>query len=152
MPDQLHHATITLSRTYDAPPERIFSAFANPKSRAEWSAPTNDALIYDEANFQEGGRDVFRCGPANDLRFRGVTTYQTIIPNECVISTEAICEGHQRLAVALTTLEFLPTASGTNLKITIQLVSFVGPGIDQGYESGNRSALDNLANHLAANS
>ena len=81
MKEKLHHATIVLERAYSAPVERVFSEFADPQARAKWSAPTNDALVYDNADFRECGGDVFRCGPKNDLRFRGVTTYHTIIPN-----------------------------------------------------------------------
>jgi len=148
MKEKLHHATVILERVYEAPPERVFSEFANPQARARWSAPSNDALAYDEADFREGGHDVFRCGPPNDLRFRGVTTYHTITPNRCVVFTETLSDGSARLAIALNTLDFEPTAQGTNLKVTVQLVSFVGPGMVEGYESGNRGALDSLARHL----
>ena len=98
-----------------------------------------------------GGRDVFRCGPPNDLKLRGVTTYQVIIPNRYVISTEFLSEGTTPLAVALNTLEFEPTAEGANLRLTVQITSFVGARMVTGYESGNRSAMEGLAHHLAAN-
>jgi hypothetical protein len=39
--------------------------------------------------------------------------------------------------------------SGTRLKLTIQIVSSVGEGMIKGFESGNRSALEGLATHLA---
>jgi hypothetical protein len=32
--------------------------------------------------------------------------------------------------------------------VTVQMVSFVGPGMIQGYESGNKSALEGLSRHL----
>lgn len=143
MNEKLHHATITIERAYAARVERVFSEFADPRARAKWSAPSNDALVYDEADFREGGRDVFRCGPRNDLKFRGVTTYQVIIPNRCVITTESLSEGATQLAIALNTLEFEPMADGANLRLTVQIVSFIGPG-----ESGNRSALEGLARQL----
>jgi hypothetical protein len=63
MNDKLQHATITLQHSYSAPLERVFSEFADPGARARWSAPSNDVLIYDEADFRIGGKDVFRCGP-----------------------------------------------------------------------------------------
>jgi uncharacterized protein YndB with AHSA1/START domain len=148
MSEKLHHATIKLEHAYSASVERIFSEFANPQSRAKWSAPSNDALVYDESDFRDGGRDVFRCGPANDLRFQGITTYQAIVPNRYVISTEIVTEGGSCLAVALNTLEFKPTDKGSNLAVTIQVVSFVGPDMIQSYESGNRAALDGLSRHL----
>lgn len=73
MEEKLHHATITLERAYAVSVERVFSEFADPRGRAKWSAPSNEALVYDEGDFHEGSRDVFRCGPPNDLKFRGVT-------------------------------------------------------------------------------
>ncbi len=152
MSEELHHATINLQGFYPAPVERVFSEFADPAARAKWSAPTNDSLVYDKADFREGGGDVFRCGPPNDLRFRGETTYQVIIPNKCVISTEILSEGGKRVAVALNTLSFEATGEGTMLKVTVQIVSFVGPGVVEGYESGNKGALEGLSRHLNANS
>ena len=152
MKEKVHHTTIKLERAYAVPIERVFSEFADPRARAKWSAPSHDALVYDEADFREGARDVFRCGPPNDLKFRGATTYQVIIPNRCVISTETLSEGTTQLAVALNTLEFEPTAVGAILRLTVQIASFVGPGMVTGYESGNRSAMEGLERHLAANS
>jgi uncharacterized protein YndB with AHSA1/START domain len=70
MGENLHHTTINLEHSYGAPVERVFSEFADPATRARWSAPTGDTLVYDTAEFREGGGDVFRCGPPNDLRFR----------------------------------------------------------------------------------
>ncbi len=152
MSETIHHATIKLQGFYAAPVERVFSEFADPAARAKWSAPQNDTLVYDKADFREGGGDVFRCGPPNDLRFQGETAYQVIVPDKCVISTEILTEGGKRLAVALNTFSFEATGEGTLLKVTVQLISFVGPGMVEGYESGNKGALEGLARYLSANS
>lgn len=149
MGNKLEHATIKLQHSYSAPVERVFSEFADPVARAQWSAPSNDALIYDEADFRAGGKDVFRCGPKGDPKFRGETHYLDIVPNARVVSSETVDMDGQRLAVALTTLDFQQTADGTNLTVTVQIVSFVGPEMIHGYESGNKSALKNLALHLS---
>jgi len=142
------HATIKLEHSYAAPLERVFSEFADPVARARWSAPSNDALIYDEADFRVGGKDVFRCGPKGNPKFRGETRYLHIVPNARVVSSETVDMDGQPLAVALTTLDFEPTDDGTNLTATLQIVSFAGPDMIHGYESGNKSALNNLAQHL----
>jgi uncharacterized protein YndB with AHSA1/START domain len=144
-----HHATIVLERDYDSTPSRVFTEFADPVVRARWSAPPGDELTYEEAAFKVGGRDVFRCGPMGDPRFRGETLYHVIEPHTCVISTETLEAGGQHLAVSLSTLELRPTGHGTKLKLTIQIVSSVGKTIIKGFESGNRSALEGLAAHLA---
>jgi uncharacterized protein YndB with AHSA1/START domain len=144
-----HHATIVLERRYDATPSRVFAEFANPIVRAQWSAPSGDELVYKESAFTVGGRDVFRCGPKGDLKFRGETTYHVIAPDACVISSESLEASGQHLAVSLNTLELHEVANGTNLKLTIQIVSSAGEGIIKGFESGNRDALEGLAIHLA---
>lgn len=149
MNDKLQHATIKLQHSYSAPIDRVFSEFADPIARARWSAPSDDELIYDESDFRIGGKDVFRCGPKGNPKFRGETRYLDIVPNAHIISTETLDVDEQRLSVALTTLDFEPTEYGTNLTATIQVVSFAGPGVIHGYESGNKSALKNLSLHLS---
>jgi hypothetical protein len=61
-----------------------------------------DELIYHEADFGVGGRDVFRCGPKGDLKFRGETSYFLIVPNVCVVSSEALDMNGQHVAASLT--------------------------------------------------
>jgi uncharacterized protein YndB with AHSA1/START domain len=143
------HATIILERTYQAPLERVFAEFADPSARARWSAPSSDVLIYDQSDFRAGGRDLFRCGPKNDPKIRGETLYHLIVRNKLVVSTETLDADGQRLAVALNTLDLDASGEHTNLKLTVQIVSFVGVGMIEGYESGNKSALENLAHHLS---
>jgi uncharacterized protein YndB with AHSA1/START domain len=146
--DKLQHATIKLEHSYSAPPERVFSEFADPVARARWSAPSDDALVYDEADFRVGGKDVFRCGPKGDPKFRGETRYLHIAPNARVVSSETVDLEGQHLAIALSTLDFEPTEDGTKLTVTVQIVSFIGPDMIHSCESGNKSALKNLAAHL----
>ena len=151
MKEKPQHATITLERSYQAPIERVFSEFADPVARARWSASSGDVLIYDQTEFRVGGRDLFRCGPKNDPRFHGVTFYHLIDPNKTVVSTETLEADGQQLAVSLNTLEFDASSEGTNLKVTVQMVSLVGPGMIVGYEAGNKGALENFSHHLSGN-
>lgn len=143
------HATIVLERTYQALPEQVFSEFADPVARARWSPPSNDVLIYDQVDFRTGGRDFFRCGPKSDPKFRGETLYCLIVPNKRLISCETLDVDGQRLAVSLNTLEFEEAGNSTNLKLTVQVVSFAGADVIEGHESGNKRALENLARHLS---
>jgi uncharacterized protein YndB with AHSA1/START domain len=138
-----------LEYRYDATPSRVFAEFANPVVRSQWSAPLGDELVYEEAAFKVGGRDVFRCGPKGDPKFRGETTYHVIVPGSCVISSESLEASGQHLAVSLNTLELQEAGGATNLRLTIQIVSSVGEGMTKGFESGSRSALEGLATHLA---
>ena len=151
MNEKPRHDTIILERSYRAPLERVFAEFADPVARARWSPPSNDVLIYDETDFRAGGRDIFRCGPRNDPKFRGETLYHLIVPNKRIVSSETMDADGQRLAVSLNTLDFEATNEGTTLKLTVQVVSFAGAGMIDAYESGNKSALENLSRHLSGN-
>ena len=148
MNDKPQHATIKLEHWYSASPERVFAEYADPVARARWSAPSNDLLIYDETDFRIGGRDVFRCGPKESPKYYGETRYLHIVPNTRVISSETIDVDGSRLAIALTTLDFDSKGDGTNLTVTVQVVSLAGPDVIHGYESGNKSALKNLSRYL----
>jgi uncharacterized protein YndB with AHSA1/START domain len=144
-----HHATIVIERTFDAPTQRVFAALSDPVARARWSAPSDTAvIIYDEADFRVGGRDIFRCGAKNDPRYRGETHYRNIVPNRRIVSTETVDELDTRLSVALTTVELEPDGELTKLKLTVQLAALGDPRMIDGTRTGYAGALDNLARFL----
>ena len=75
--------------------------------------------------------------------------YHLIVPNKRVVSSETLDTDGQRLAISLNTLDLEATGGSTNLKLTVQMVSLVGAGMIEGYESGNKSALENFARYLS---
>jgi len=145
-----HHATIVIERMFDAPADRVFTALSDPVARAQWSAPSDTAvIIYEEADFRVGGRDIFRCGAKNDPRYRGETRYCDIVPNRRIICTETVDEVDTRLSAALTTAELEPDGARTKLKLTVQLAALDDPRMIEGTKAGYAGALDNLARFLA---
>jgi uncharacterized protein YndB with AHSA1/START domain len=143
------HGTITVERTLDAPVARVYAAFADPKEREAWGAPSDSAVyVYDEADFRVGGRDLARCGPKADPRFRVEARYVDIVPERRVVWTEAIREGERLLATGITTFELLPDGARTRLKVTVQVTSFVGPDMIGHTKSGHEGSLASMARHL----
>jgi uncharacterized protein YndB with AHSA1/START domain len=139
------HATLVFSRLCAAPVKRVFAAFADPMERERWGTPSeNAAFIYDETNFQIGGRDVFRCGPKKNPQFRGVTTYFDIVPNQRIVSSETVETGGSRLFISLATTTFESKGKGTKVNVTVQIVSFAGASMIEGIKDGNNASLDNL--------
>src|SRR5216684_6920091 len=103
------HTTLVFEREISAPVEEVFAAFADPVARTEWGAPSDTAVvIYDEADFREGGQDRFRCGAKSNPNIYGTTRYLEIVPNRRVVSSETIVVEGKRLCVSLTTLELTP--------------------------------------------
>ncbi|HET9535873.1 MAG TPA: SRPBCC family protein [Mesorhizobium sp.] len=144
------HATIVLERSYDAPPSRVFEAFADPAARMRWGVPSPSVrLVYDEADFRVGGRDLSRCGPAGNLKYRVETLYRDIVPDQRIISTEVVNEGETRLAVSQITVEFKPSAAGTRLVLSDQIAALSGADMIAGSKHGYSKALENLAIEVA---
>jgi uncharacterized protein YndB with AHSA1/START domain len=144
------HATLVFEREIPAPVERVFAAFADPVARTAWGAPSETAVvIYDEADFREGGQDCFRCGSKANPNIHGRTRYLEIIANRRVVSSETIVVERERLCASLTTLELTPDAGKTKLRSTTQLASFIGEDMVKGHEMGNNASLDNLVQYFS---
>ena len=70
------HSTLAFERELPAPIEAVFAAFADPAARAAWGVPSDTAVvIYDEADFREGGQDRFRCGARVNPNILGTVQY-----------------------------------------------------------------------------
>ena len=145
------HATLVFEREIPAPVEKVFAAFADPVARTAWGAPSETAVvIYDEADFREGGQDCFRCGSKADPKIHGTTRYLEIVPNRRVVSSETIVVEGKRLCASLTTLELTPDDEKTRLRSTTQLASFIGEDMVKGHETGNNASLDNLVRYFSS--
>lgn len=144
------HGTVIVERTLHVPVSGVYSALADANMRAIWGAPSDTAvLIYDEANFAVGGRDLARCGAKEDPRYRVEARYIDIVAERRVVWTETIHEADKLLATNITTLELFPDGQRTRLKVTVQVTSFVGLGMINNTKAGHEGSLANLARHLA---
>jgi uncharacterized protein YndB with AHSA1/START domain len=144
------HATLIFERIVPAPCNQVFTAYADVDERKKWGAPSdNTALVYDQADFREGGEDAFRCGSKSNPNIHGATRYLDVVANRRIVSTETISVDGRRLCVSLSTLELNPDGDHTKLKSTIQLVSFVGQDMVKGHENGTNASLDNLVNFFS---
>jgi uncharacterized protein YndB with AHSA1/START domain len=147
---QTLHKTLVFEREIAAPAEAVFAAFADPVARAAWSTPSDTAVvIYDEADFRDGGRDRFRCGSKTDPNIHGATHYLEITASRRIVSSETITMDGRRLCASLVTLELTPNGRNTKLKITTQLASFIGQDMVNGHTAGTNASLDNLVKFFA---
>jgi uncharacterized protein YndB with AHSA1/START domain len=144
------HATLIFERIIPATADQVFAAYADVDKRKKWGAPSDKtALIYDQADFREGGEDAFRCGSKSNPNIHGATRYLDVVANRRIVSTETVSVDGRRLCVSLSTLELNPDGDHTKLKSTIQLISFVGQDMVRGHENGTNASLDNLVNFFS---
>ena len=138
------HDTLTFSRLIDAPLSVVWAAFADSTQRSTWGVPEGEAQIYDESNFDVGGRDVYRCGPPETLEFSGVAEYLQIVPESLIVHTDVVAIEDQVLAGALLTWQFEERDGATQVQLTDQVTSFVGADMIDGHRNGHTKALEQL--------
>jgi uncharacterized protein YndB with AHSA1/START domain len=144
------HATLVFERRIAAPAAKVFAALADPKARVEWGAPSDSAvLIYEAADFREGGEDRFRCGAKANPNIHGTTRCLDIVEGRRIVSSETITVEGNRLCASLTTVELTQEGGHTRLKSATQLASFIGEDMLRGHEAGNNASLDNLVRHFS---
>lgn len=140
------HATLVVERTYGATPARVFRAWEDVEARRRWSAPADTIrIVYEAADFREGGRDVSRCIEPGVEDYVAVVHYIDIRRDQRLVFAEDVSHGGKRVAAALISVEIEAAGAGTRLLLTLQIASFDGAGMEQGYQFGWSSALDNLA-------
>lgn len=138
------HDTLTFSQTITAPLSAAWDAFADSTQRAVWGVPKGETQIYDESDFRFGGRDTYRCGPPQDLKFHGVVGYVQIIPKSLIVHTDTVTAGGQLLATAILTWQFETKGETTLIRLTAQVTSFIGSDMIDGHRNGHTKALEQL--------
>lgn len=146
----LAHATIVMERIYKASPARVFAAWSDIEARKRWSAPAENIRIeYEEADFREGGRDVSRCIEPDNEDYLAAVTYIDIKRDERITFVEDVTHGKKRVSAALISVELTAKGAATHLLLTMQIASFDGSSMEQGYQFGWNAALDNLAKEFS---
>jgi uncharacterized protein YndB with AHSA1/START domain len=78
---------IHIERVFDAPRDRVFEAFTDPKLIPEWWGPNGTTTSVDRMDVRAGGdwRFVVRNSDGSETGFRG--TYREITPPERIVQT-----------------------------------------------------------------
>ena len=140
------HATFTVERTYPAPPEAVFAAWAEPSAKALWFGGGDFEL-----DFRVGGRVLNRGGPDGGPVFTYDARYYDIVDNERIVYAYEMHMDDTRISVSLATIELTPVSDGTRLVLTESGAFLDGHDTPEQREGGTGSLLDALGNALAGN-
>lgn len=87
---QAHAFDLVLKRIIDAPPEKVYRAFTDPKILMQWFAPkpwkVTDAVVEP----RPGGRFNFVLNGPDGERFPNSGIFLEVVPNRRLVSTDAL--------------------------------------------------------------
>jgi uncharacterized protein YndB with AHSA1/START domain len=142
------HATFVIERTFDASPDRVYSAWADPAAKAHWFGPPegNTGL---ELDFRVGGRER-NSGAAEEGGevYTYDALYMDIVPGQRIVYTYEMYKEKERISVSQGTVEFAPSGGGTRMTYTDQGAYLDGADTPEMREHGTRELFDALEKHL----
>jgi len=140
------HSTFVIERDYDAPPTRVFAAWADVNAKGEWFGPGGEQKH--ELDFREGGREHF-VAAAEGAVYSYDALYEDIVRDERIVYTYNMLRDGVRMSVSVTTVELLANGDRTHLRYTEQGVFLDGEDRPELREHGTKELLDKLGETLA---
>jgi len=139
-----NHATFVIERTYDAPRERVFSAWADQASKSRWFGPGEEH----ELDFRVGGHEHLLARMDDGTAYSFDAVYQDIVAGERIIYSYDMHRDDVRISVSITTVEMLPSGEGTLLRFTEQGAFLDGEDKPESREEGTGKLLEALGETL----
>ncbi|SLN61882.1 SRPBCC domain-containing protein [Roseisalinus antarcticus] len=139
------YETLTLDRAIRCAPDRLFHVITDRDLRQRWSGPDDESVvIIDHYDCRPGGREETRCGPKEAPEFNTTSLFHVVTP-EFISLTETLAVGGETMSIALCGHEISASATGSALRVTLQITSLVGAELYDDYRGGWSGALDKLA-------
>ena len=147
------HGSFTLERSYSAPPDRAFAAWATQAAKDAWFGAGDDFLAVTDRytlDFRVGGREHLDGTLPNGRGFGYEAVYHDIVDNRRIIASYDVSIDGRRNSVSLMTVEFIAIPSGTRLVLTEQGAFLDGLDTNAGREEGALDGLTKLGQYLEA--
>ena len=141
------HAVFSLERTYDAPLERLWAAFATAEGKASWFSGDEHGwkAIERVFDFREGGCERAKGRWANGTVSDFQAHYHEIVEGERIVYACDMIIDEVRISVSLATIEFAAAGAGTRVRITEQGAFLDGYDDAGARERGTAGLLEQLA-------
>jgi uncharacterized protein YndB with AHSA1/START domain len=150
MQRSVSHATFVIERAYKAPPAKVFAAFADPKSKAQWFVgPDNWEKSDHKLDFRVGGKESVSGGPPGGVVHYYNAAIWDIVEGERIVTSYEMHLDKTRISVSVGTTEIKSSGAGSKLIYTEQ-GAFLDGYDDAGQrERGTQGLFDQLERHLA---
>src|SRR5262245_18565642 len=148
------HGTFTISRELPHLPERVYTAWSDPKAKAAWfCAPSDEwVAVVREMDFRvDGGERLtgrWKSGRLTDFNAR----YLDIVPFRRIVYAYSMHVDEKKISVSLATIVLEPARlagkAGTRMTVTEQGAFLDGYDDAGSRERGTGALMDRLAKSL----
>jgi uncharacterized protein YndB with AHSA1/START domain len=140
------HATFVIERTYDASPQRVFDAWADPAAKARWFGPPKKADY--SLEFRVGGHERFSSQAPDGSLYSFDALYQDIVPDQRIVHCYDMHRDGVRISVSLATIEIDAYGDGARLTLTEHGVYLDGHDTPELRQHGTNVMIEALAEYL----
>lgn len=143
------HNTFVIERHYPQPPAGVFAAFSQPARKRRWYVESEHEIREFEMEFRPGGSERFRYRfkeghPIAGSEIANESIYQDIVPEKRIVLTTRMSLNGKPITVMLSSFEFRPSGTGTELVLTHQGTYIEWPDGMRMIEEGWRGLLSRL--------
>ena len=141
--------TLRLSRAIKAAPDTVYTALIDPAARSAWGPPGDGhvVLIEGQPTPAPGIREISRCGPSDNPYVTVLTDWVLMEPTSRLVYAETLMAEGAPLGSSLACCDLTASDAGTDLAVTVQIMSFIGDEMLSEFESGCTHAFENLARY-----
>jgi uncharacterized protein YndB with AHSA1/START domain len=112
--------SLRISRTYNAPREKVFAAWTEPQHLNRWFAPTDEFEVSADVDLRTGGKYRIEMKHSSGHVHTAIGEYREITPPERLIYTWGWLED-EIIRGTLVTIEFRDLGASTEVVLTHEL-------------------------------
>ena len=144
--DPTERPSLTLKRRFNAAPEKVYAAWADPQKLVQWFGPgsVEEGSVKADIDLRVGGRYRISFNANGNYNEVG-GVYREVVPNERLVFSWAWHSTPERESLVTVTLK--PDGAGTLL--TLQHEKFFDQAAADGHRNGWTGSLDRLEKVLA---
>ena len=144
------HGMFCLERTYDAPPARVFAAFATEEGKSGLLPDLDDLVdqVHRAFVFRVGVKEALEGKWKTGMVSRFDATYYDIKDGERIVYVYEMTINGTKISTSLATVEFAADGAGTRLKVTEQGAFLDGYDDAGSREKGTVALLERLREGL----